>query len=214
MKKKAGAKDRPRGRPMETDQGSLKAKILDVAEELFSEQGYAATSIRQIAEQAGVNPALVHYYFENKRNLLETVMERVLEPLAKAIARMDADQHASPQQIAGLIISMAARHPNIPRLMIREVILPGAEMQNLFIEKLAPQLGGALPALLEREKAAGRLRKDADASISAVLIMAVCIFPFVARTLAEPALGVRYDEQGIELLGRQIADLFQRGLLR
>ena len=154
--------DRPRGRPLETGHQDLKTQILDTAEEFFSDFGYAATSIRRIAEKAEVNPALVHYYFGNKKSLLLKVMERALEPLVHAIAAMKNGPDASPEVIARLLLSMAAEHPNIPRLMIREVLLPGGEMQQYFIENLAPQLGGALPALLDREKAAGRMREDSD----------------------------------------------------
>ncbi|MCP4047165.1 MAG: CerR family C-terminal domain-containing protein [Gammaproteobacteria bacterium] len=121
---------------------------------------------------------------------------------------------ASPEVIARLLLSMAADHPNIPRLMIREVLLPGGEMQDHFTKKMAPQLGGALPSLLSREKAAGRMREDSDPAISAMLIMAVCVFPFIARTLAEPVLGVSFDDSGIELLNQQVTELLKQGLMK
>jgi AcrR family transcriptional regulator len=206
--------DRPRGRPLETGHQDLRTQILDTAEELFSDSGYAATSIRRIANTAEVNPALVHYYFGNKKSLLVKVMERALEPLAQAIAAMKNSPDSSPKVIARLILLMAAEHPNIPRLMIREVLLPGGEMQQYFTENMAPQLGGALPALLSREKAAGRMREDSDPAISAVLILAVCVFPFIARTLAEPVLGVRFDADGIDLLNQQVTELLQQGLMK
>lgn len=204
--------ERSRGRPVDTDQQDLKKQILDTAEELFADNGYAATSIRSIAERSGVNPALVHYYFGNKKLLLQNVLERVLEPMGLAIAKLKNSPGASPEMIASLLVSMAAKHPNIPRLLIREVFLPGGEMQQFFTENMAPRLGGALPALLDREKSAGRLHADSDPAISAMLIMAVSIFPFIARTLAEPVLGISYDEKGIELLTRQIMQLLNRGL--
>ena len=204
--------DRPRGRPLETGHQDLKTQILDTAEEFFSDFGYAATSIRRIAEKADVNPALVHYYFGNKKSLLQSVLERVLKPMMKAIAEMKDGPDASPELIAQLLISMAAKHPNIPRLLIREVFLPGGEMQQHFAENMAPRLGGALPALLKKEKSAGRLHKDADPAISAVLIMAVSIFPFIARTLTEPVLGIKYDEEGIRFLNQQITQLLKRGM--
>ena len=206
--------DRPRGRPLETGHRDLKTQILDTAEEFFSDFGYAATSIRRIADKADVNPALVHYYFGNKKSLLLKVMERALEPLVHAIAAMKNGPDASPEVIARLLLSMAAEHPNIPRLMIREVLLPGGEMQQYFTENLAPQLGGALPALLDREKSAGRMREDSDPAISAVLILAVCIFPFIARTLAEPLLGIKFDEDGIELLNQQVSELLKQGMTK
>jgi TetR/AcrR family transcriptional regulator len=207
------APERQRGRPIVTGQQDLRTQILDTAEELFADHGYAATSIRRIAETAGVNPALVHYYFGNKKALLQKVMEHALEPLGRAIAAMKHGPEASPQLIAGLLLSMAAQHPNIPRLLTREVLLPGGEMQQYFMDNMAPHLGGALPTLLSRQKSAGRIRKDADPAISAVLIMALCVFPFIARALAEPALGIKFDEKGIELLNKQITELLQRGLV-
>lgn len=204
--------ERARGRPAETDQQNLKKQILDTAEELFSDSGYAATSIRRIADKSGVNPALVHYYFGHKKLLLQSVLDRALKPMVEAIAQMKDSPEASPELIARLLISMATNHPNIPRLLIREVFLPGGEMQQHFADNLAPRLGGALPALLDREKSAGRLHKDSDPAISAVLILAVSIFPFIARTMAEPVLGIRYDEDGIEFLNQQITQLLNRGL--
>jgi TetR/AcrR family transcriptional regulator len=206
--------DRPRGRPLETGHQDLKTQILDTAEEFFSDSGYAATSIRRIADKAGVNPALVHYYFGNKKALLQNVMERTLEPLGHAIAAMKNGPDASPEVIARLLLSMAAEHPNIPRLMIREVLLPGGEMQQYFTENLAPHLGGALPALLSREKSAGRMREDSDPAISAMLILALCVFPFIARALAEPVLGIRFDEDGIELLNQQVSELLKQGMTK
>jgi TetR/AcrR family transcriptional regulator len=206
--------ERARGRPVDTEQQDLKKQILDTAEALFADNGYAATSIRRIADGSGVNPALVHYYFGQKKKLLQSVVERAVEPLGLAIAKMKNDPEASPEGIARLLIAMAAEHPNIPRLLIREVFLPGGEMQQFFTDNMAPRLGGALPALLSREKSAGRLREDADPGVSAMLILAVSIFPFIARALAEPVLGIKYDEEGIEILNQQITQLLKRGMTR
>ena len=214
MKHDKPTSERPRGRPVDTDQNDLRTQILDTAEALFSDAGYAATSIRRIADETGVNPALVHYYFGNKKALLQSVMERALVPLGQAIAAMKNGSEASPDHIARLLLSMAAEHPNIPRLMIREVILPGGEMQPYFTEKMAPHLGGALPALLDREQTAGRMHKDTDPAISAMLILAMCMFPFIARALAEPVLGIDFSDAGIAKLNHQITGLLKRGMTR
>ena len=212
MKQNCHSSERTRGRPVDTGQRDLKKQILDKAEELFSHNGYAATSIRRIADGSGVNPALVHYYFSNKKSLLQSVLDRALEPMVLAIAEMKNGSEASPEMISCLLISMAAEHPNIPRLLVREVFLPGGEIQQHFAENMAPRLGGALPALLSREKSAGRLREDCDPAVSAMLLLAVSFFPFIARTLAEPLLGIKYDEDGIEFLNQQITQLLKRGI--
>lgn len=212
MSQEKHSTERHRGRPATAGQPDLRLQILDIAEELFSTHGYAATSVRQIAEQAGVNPALVHYYFGNKKALLQNVMDRALAPLVEAIAAMGDDPDTSPETIVRLLLYMAASHPNIPRLMTREVLLPGGEMKRHFAKNLAPSLGGALPGLLDQAKAAGRVRQDIDPAVSSMLIMAMCVFPFIARDLAEPVLGVHFDAGGVELLAQQISQLLRQGI--
>jgi AcrR family transcriptional regulator len=58
-----------------------KQRILDVAEELFADQGFAGTSLRAITTAADVNLAAVHYHFRSKEALLEAVVVRRLEPV-------------------------------------------------------------------------------------------------------------------------------------
>lgn len=53
-----------------------KNKILDAAEKLFVEKGFDGTSVRELAQNAGVNIAMISYYFGAKENLLEAIMER------------------------------------------------------------------------------------------------------------------------------------------
>jgi AcrR family transcriptional regulator len=57
-----------------------KERILDAAERLFAERGYAATSLRSIISAAEVNLAAVHYHFRSKEALLEAVLVRRVEP--------------------------------------------------------------------------------------------------------------------------------------
>ena len=204
--------DRQRGRPADAAGQDLRTRILDEAEALFSTHGFAGTPVRRIAEAAGVNPALVHYYFGDKNSLLLQVMQRATAPLATAIASMQDDPETTPEAIAQLLISMAASRPNLPRLVVREVLLPGGEMQQAFVENMAPHLGGAVPPLLTRAQSAGRVRRDADPAITTMMIMALCFFPFIARDLAGPVLGVRFDEAGIDTLIGQVTQLLQKGL--
>lgn len=212
MNSESQLRERQRGRPVDTGQQDLRVQILDCAEGLFSAHGYAATPVRRIAEQAGVNPALVHYYFGDKKSLLQQVMERALKPMIHAIAAMKDDPETTPDSIARLLVSMASERPSLPRLMTREVLLPGGEMQQYFAENMAPHLGGALPPLLSQAQSAGRMRTDSDPGIAAVLILGVCFFPFIARDLAGPALGIRYDAEGTALLTRQVTQLLRHGM--
>jgi len=184
---------------------------MDVAVERFAQQGYAATSVREIASRVGVNSAMVHYYFGSKLSLLQQVLEQSLEPLASAIAGMKSRKKAPVDEIVRTLLSAFGEHPDLPVLIAREVILPGGVMREHFMAYLAPRLGGALPELLVHEREEGRLRGDLDTGITALILISLCAFPFISRSMAEPALEVAYDEQGLALLERHLTDLLESG---
>jgi AcrR family transcriptional regulator len=202
------AKGRPPG-PVATD---IRQEILDVAENLFARQGYSATSLREIADQVGVNPAMVHYYFGTKLALLQHVLEQSLEPLAQTIARMKEEEQAPVEDITRLLLQTFSEHPGLPALVAREVMLPGGVMQDHFMKFLAPRLGGSLPGLLEKEQQDGRMRNDFDPSLAALLLLSCCVFPFIARDLAEKALDIHFDSSGLLKLEQHIISLLDRGL--
>lgn len=60
-------------------------RILDAAEVLFAERGFAETSLRTITSTAGVNLAAVNYHFGSKKALIQAVFERFLDPLVEDI---------------------------------------------------------------------------------------------------------------------------------
>lgn len=209
--RKPGAK-RKQGRPPAGAVAGIRQSILDSAEGLFALQGYSATSLREIADPVGVNPAMVHYYFGSKFALLQQVMERTLEPLAQAIAEMKVAERAPVTEISRLLVAMVRRHPNMPALMVREVMLPGGAMQEYFLEAMAPRLGGALPEILANEQKNGRLAPDLDPNITTLLLLALSIFPFIIRDVAEPGLNITYDEAGLQKLEQHVGRLLGEGI--
>ncbi len=65
--------------------------ILDVAESLFAEVGFSATTLRMLTGRAGVNLAAVHYHFGSKEDLTLAVMDRILEPVHRTrMERLEA----------------------------------------------------------------------------------------------------------------------------
>ena len=70
--------------------GHTKRRILDAAEQLFAEQGVAATSLRAILAAAGVNSAAIHYHFGSKEALIEALFSRRITPInEERLARLD-----------------------------------------------------------------------------------------------------------------------------
>lgn len=203
---------RGRGRPSDAEARDHRQAILAAAEERFATHGYTATSMRQIAEQVGVTPAMVHYYFGSKKGLFREVLDQALSPLAEAIAQFSRNEGNVVERFPGLLLRLGVEHPHLPALVAREVFLPGGQMQAHFIENLAPRLGGALPAILEQAQDAGHISDRYSPRILALLILAMCFFPLLARPLAEPVLGVKGDEAGLADLEAHVRLLLRRGL--
>jgi len=120
-----------------------KDKILDTAERLFAEQGYAATSLRQVIAAAKVNLAAVHYHFGTKEDLLDAVVVRKVAPVNAAriawLERVEARAGDGPLKVERVLESFflptaetAQRYPEFVRLMGR--ILTEGMMPSL-VEK-------------------------------------------------------------------------------
>ena len=78
-------------------------KILDVAEELFSERGFAETSLRNITTRAGVNLAAVNYHFGSKKELIQAVFARYLTPFCEQLnVELDILLDAAEQETPNL----------------------------------------------------------------------------------------------------------------
>ena len=208
----ASTNQRARGRPADIATGEMQDALLDAAERLFAQKGFAATSVREIADAAGVNPALVHYYFGNKRKLLIAVMDRALLPIAQRIAAMKESGDISPRQFVSLFFRMANEHPAMPKLVVREVLMSEGEMRELFSRKYAPRLGGALPGLLANEQGKGRIASEYKPENAALMLLSLCMFPFIAQPIAESGLGVDYSEQGLGQHLDQVGRLLEKGL--
>lgn len=203
---------RKRGRPPAGNTDDARNDLLDAAETLFADFGYAATPLRQVAERAGVNPAMVHYYFGSKSGLLKAVLDRALAPLAQALSGMQDAAETDITRVARMLFEMASRHPAMPRLIVREVMLSGGATQQLFIEHYAPRLGGALPGLIRRAQAQGLVSESLDPGVGTLMLISLCMFPFVARAIAEPQLGIRYDEAGQAMYLDQLDRLLHEGI--
>jgi len=107
-----------------------KERILDVAERLFAEQGFANTSLRHIIAEAGVNLAAIHYHFGSKEELLDELIRRRADPVNQAridaLGRLEAKAGAKPPEVEAILraflepgIKAALAHPPLIRFVGR-----------------------------------------------------------------------------------------------
>ena len=91
-------------------------------------------------------------------------------------------------------------------------MMSAGDTRELFVGKYAPRLGGALPGLLAMEQRQGRLDADFDSANAALMLIGLCLFPFIARPVAESGLGIDYSEPGLQAYLDQVNRLLDKGL--
>jgi AcrR family transcriptional regulator len=117
-------------------------RILDVAEALFAERGFAGTSVRDIASAAGLTAASLYNHFEGKEALYDAVLERGIRPLVLLMqtrAGRDAAGESAPA-LVGEVMDHMRRHPHLPRLIQHEALTGGAHVIRLARDWLRPLL--------------------------------------------------------------------------
>jgi AcrR family transcriptional regulator len=115
-----------------------KHKVIDAAVALFNVKGYSGTSIRSIAEKAGVNVALISYYFGNKQGLLEKLMIGFLESYTNIVEKgyQELDQVTSKKcliTVVGNLLKYQQQNQQLARFVHREVTVDSTLVRELMM---------------------------------------------------------------------------------
>lgn len=110
-----------------------KQAILEVSEDLFSSNGYEATSLDAIGARVGLQGSAILYHFPNKRSLYDAVLDGIFAPL---VARIDeivgspSDVEDRAEAITRALVQFASNKPAAARLILRETVGGSAEAQG------------------------------------------------------------------------------------
>lgn len=207
------ARRRAPGRPG-SDSPDLRQHLLDAALTCFSRQGIAATSLRAIATQANVNPALLHYYFGDKAQLQQAVIEERVMPAVNGVgASLVAAGDDVTALIAGFVRGVGeavARHPWLPSLWVREVLCEGGALRDLLVNRVGPQIPQQLAQRFAAAQRAGALNPDLDPRLLVVSLVGLTLFPAASA----PVWGRVFETAGIDadVLRDHTIALLDRGL--
>lgn len=218
-----GAGGRPRATaraaalaPTPDDERATRDKILAAAHRVFVQQGTAKARTQEIADEAGVNKALVHYYFGTKDALAQEVfatamqafMPRVfgilasdtlsIEDKVRTVVREQLDFHLARPYLAPYVMSEAHTEPE----RVRSIMQRGGAAR---LDVLRRQL--------HKAAAAGTMRRIAPEQF-VVSLIGLLVFPFMARPMLEVIVGVdaaRFSAF-IEARKRELPDFFLAGL--
>ncbi len=186
--------------------------LLDAAEVLFARQGFEATTIKQIGAAAGLNPALLYYYFGNKEELYRAVLGRIVgELVRRGQARLDAA--SSPEDAVRGVVETQTRfllaHPNAPKLFVREMVDHEARHGERVILQMAAGLFARLCEVIQAGQRHGVFRRDLEPRFAVVSVISQMVY----FHLAKPAVGLFYGlgpdgitEELVQRFGRHAAE--------
>ncbi|MGH8371597.1 MAG: TetR/AcrR family transcriptional regulator [Gammaproteobacteria bacterium] len=194
----------------------MRARLQDAARALFAQHGYAAVSTRAVAEAAGVNPAMIHYYFGSKQGLYEAMISATFTPMfegfSAALSPGAPREPALIHRFFDVYMHTLGANPWMPPLILREVIAENGRLRQWFIQQFATRGGGMLTRLIQAEQAAGRIRKNLDPTLTALSMVSLAVFPFVAMPVASAVFGVRIKPDYLDLLIAHTERLFREGV--
>lgn len=182
--------------------GLTEQRILDAAKAVFIRRGTAGARMQEIAEEAGVNQALVHYYFRTKERLSEAVFRETAGKMFPAIIQIIGSDLAITDKIDRVIdtyLTAMTHAPYLPGYIISELHHHPERITQLLGDIAGGNISDAVRPSFEKleqqiaaEARAGRMRRITAAQFFVNLI-SLCVFPFAARPMLRAALGLDDD---------------------
>ncbi len=175
---------------------STEEKIKEAARKVFTQKGYAATRTRDIAEEAGINLALLNYYFRSKEKLFEIVIMEKMQILFGKIAPIIMDANTSieekVEQVAEHYIDTLLANPDIPLFVLGEIRNNPDKFANLVKTKTNLTDSVLFKQLAER-------RPDVNPLHFILNMLGLVVFPFIGKPLIQLITGMK-PEQAFALM--------------
>jgi TetR/AcrR family transcriptional regulator len=191
------------------------ARILHAARTVFIRRGTAGARMQEIAEEAGVNQALLHYYFRSKERLSEAVFRESagrMFPVLIQILGSDSPLDQKIERIVEAYLDNLSRSPFLPGYVISELHHHPERIPQLISSATGIDLQSAMKPVLEKvdrqiasEARAGRMRRISAQQLLAN-VLSLCVFPFAAQPMLRAAFG--FDDDGfVKFIAQRRKDL-------
>jgi AcrR family transcriptional regulator len=129
--------------------GGTVVRVLDAAEYVFAEYGFAGASVRDIAARAGLNAASLYNHFPGKQELYEAVLDRGLLPILELLAELPVGGgNAAPDlDVIDTVVDYIAARPALARILHYEALAGGESINRLAGRWLKPIYASGIDAL-------------------------------------------------------------------
>lgn len=192
-------------------------KIKDAARSVFIKKGFAGARMQDIADEAGINKALLHYYYRSKEKLFEVIFDEVFGAIVPAVNAIIAGVGSVEEKLDAFVdqyITVIEANPYVPLFIIHEL----SQNPERFVTKIKnraelPNISLLVTQLFD-EISKGNMRFYNPFHLI-MNILAMCAFPFVAKPMLKAVTGMSEEMwQGMMKDRREEVKRFVRQALR
>ncbi len=159
--------------------------ILEAAKIVFLEKGFDGSRMQEIADKAGINKALLHYYFRSKEKMFDAIFQEAFQQFIPHVAEIMSSDKSLLKKIELFVetyITMLSEHPHLPIFILHEINRRPEQLVNTIKNfGIQPEL---LIESIQKEIKKGAIRKI-DPRQLIVNMIGLCIFPFAARPIIQ-----------------------------
>lgn len=184
---------------------STEERIKAAARKVFHQKGFAGTRTRDIAEEAGINHAMLNYYFRSKEKLFEMVMMETMAQFFKGVNLMLNDESTSLDEKIDLIVSnyvdLLLKEPELPTFILNEV----RPNPQAFVEQ-NPIKEALTHSVITRQYAEAVARGEITEPnlMQAILnVIGLVIFPFIAKPILTSIVNIPEEQYKALMLQRK-----------
>ncbi len=170
-------------------------KIVEAARNVFHRRGFHGARTQDIAKEAGINKAMLHYYFRTKDQLFEAVFREAVIKIFPHILKILNGDEPLEEKITRFIhdyIDLLSAHPYLPGFILHEITSNPEGLKKLLTSEFhfAPQ---KFLGQFQQGVAEGRYIPMAPHQFL-ISLLGVCVFPFVAKPIIQIGFNIRDDE--------------------
>jgi TetR/AcrR family transcriptional regulator len=190
-------------------------KILEAATALFVVNGAAGTTIRQIADAAGVNSQLIYYYFHDKHGLFRAALEAAAGHVNALLAQATGIDGSPRERLARFIsewVKVTLAEAQTIRMLHRAML----EGDETLAEEIRRHAGGhatQIGSLIAEGVANGAFRADLDPRRAVASLVGMVQYLALAGPILFASAKLEPGREGLEAMAQHTADLFLRGVV-
>jgi len=182
--------------------------ILNAAKSIFERKGMDGARMQEIADAAGINKALLHYYYRNKQLLFEAVFKSaflILAPQLNKVLNSNASLNDKIKGFTKNYISFIIKHPYLPNFIISELNRSPEFFQKFISEEHFPNIEKFKQQVTKNVKEGKIIPIKAEQLF--INIMALNVFPFIAAPLIKGFLAITNNNDYIQLMEERTTEV-------